>query len=152
MPNVSDSGLVLILQHPKSVRRTFSPSRLIDNLSGLGVTNNVITSQVASGLVKGLFPQSTDIEVVIQSPSFDSLEPTYPCNKANSLKNAITTGNSNWTNHLTASADLYAKLDSISGIASQDTAGWHSSFDQSVLLLHLATLTHFNTEFTHQLL
>lgn len=93
----------------------------------------MITSQVASGLVKGLFPRSTDIEVVIQPSTFDSLEPTYPCNKANSLKTAITTGNANWTNHLSASASLYAKLDSISGIATQDTGGWHSSFDQLVL-------------------
>jgi hypothetical protein len=94
------------------------------------VTNNQITSQVASGLLKGLFPRSSNIEVLIQSSNFDSLEPAYSCPKANALKTAVTTGNSNWTNHLAAAAGLYAKLDAISGIASQDTGGWHSSFDQ----------------------
>lgn len=34
--------------------------------------------------------------------------------------------------HLTAAAGLYKKLDAVSGIASNDTAGWHTSFDQYV--------------------
>lgn len=100
---------------------------------GQGVTNNVITSQVASGLVKGLFPQSAGIEVIIQSSAVDSLEPTYPCNKANQLKTAVTTGSQTWNDHLTKAADLYAQLDAISGTAAMDTAGWHVSFDQLVL-------------------
>jgi len=99
-----------------------------------GVTNNVITSQVASGLLRGLFPESNDIQAEIQSSSFDSLEPTYPCSKANTLHNNYTTGSRGqvWQQHLTAAAPLYDKLDRISGIPRDDTAGWHVSFDQCV--------------------
>ncbi|KAG6825217.1 hypothetical protein H0H93_001045, partial [Arthromyces matolae] len=104
-------------------------SRLDPSTAKIRVTNNQITSQVASGLVKGLFPGSTDVEVFIQSSSFDSLEPAYSCNKANSLKNTITSSQT-WNGHLTAAAGVYAQLDAISGIATQDTGGWHSSFDQ----------------------
>lgn len=101
-----------------------------------GVTNNVITSQVASGLVVGLFPQSKFeyIAALIQSSSFDSLEPTYSCSTASNLLADYTTGASGdqWKLHLSEAADLYSELDKISGIATNDSAGWHSSFDQSV--------------------
>lgn len=115
------------------IRKTELLSTLISSLTHSlvpGVTNNQITSQVASGLLKGLFPQSSDIEVLIQSSNFDSLEPAYSCPKASALQKAVTTGNSNWTNHLTATAGLYATLDAISGTPNQDTGGWHVSFDQ----------------------
>jgi hypothetical protein len=56
-----------------------------DGLLRPGVTNNVITSQVAGGLLKGLFPATSNAGVLIQSSSFDSLEPTYSCPTANSL-------------------------------------------------------------------
>ncbi|KAF9465582.1 histidine phosphatase [Collybia nuda] len=133
-PQITGEGLGDAITHGTDLRGVYAKrlglgSRFDPSTSQIRVTNNVITSQVASGLVKGLFPQSTGIEVFVQAPAFDSLEPTYPCNKANSLKTTITTGNANWTNHLSASADLYAKLDSISGIATQDTGGWHVSFD-----------------------
>jgi len=99
-----------------------------------GVTNNVITSQVASGLLVGLFPQSKSeyIAAFIQSTSFDSLEPTYSCSAASNLRADYTTGASGdqWKLHLSQAADIYAKLDKISGIAADDSAGWHSSFDQ----------------------
>lgn len=98
----------------------------------LGVTNNVITSQVASGLLRGLFPESGHIPVQVQASPFDSLEPLYPCSKANSLRNDFTTGAKGqaWQDHLTAAGALYDKLDSVSGIPRDDTAGWHVSFDQ----------------------
>ncbi|EEB87949.1 hypothetical protein MPER_14483, partial [Moniliophthora perniciosa FA553] len=35
----------------------------------------------------------------------------------------------NWTAHLSAASALYDKLDSVSGIARDDSAGWHTSFD-----------------------
>lgn len=94
------------------------------------MTNNQITSQVASGLLKGLFPKSSDINVIIQSINFDSLEPAYSCPQANALGTTVTTGNANWTSHLVAAAALYAKLDAISGISNPDSGGWHVSFDQ----------------------
>lgn len=93
------------------------------------MTNNVITSQVSAGIVKGLFPQSKDIQVDIQSSNFDSLEPAYSCSGASSIKNNITADPA-WTGHLNASVSLYARLDAISGTSPNDTAGWHVSFDQ----------------------
>ena len=126
------------------IRESYLPSHPNSHIPSLplsGVTNNQITSQVASGLLKGLFPRSSNIEVLIQSSNFDSLEPTYSCPKADALKAAVTTGNSNWTNHLVAAAGLYAKLDAVSGIASQDTGGWHTSFDQQVFLVSPVLVT-----------
>ncbi|PPQ74665.1 hypothetical protein CVT24_003822 [Panaeolus cyanescens] len=97
------------------------------------VTNNVITSQVASGLLKGLFPQAnpSDLTVLIQPSTFDSLEPTYSCPRSSTLRNSYTTGSAGqqWRDHLRQAAPLYSKLDKISGISPQDSAGWHSSFD-----------------------
>jgi 2-phosphoxylose phosphatase len=80
--------------------------------------------------MKGLFPQSNNVQALIQSSSYDSLEPTYPCKPADAIRTAYTTGSSNWTNHLSAASALYDKLDKISGIAKNDSAGWHTSFDQ----------------------
>ena len=102
-----------------------------------GVTNNVITSQVASGLLKGLFPLSSPqyISASVEQSSIDSLEPTYPCPTAYTILSNYTTGNGGqeWQTHLTQAASLYEKLDQVSGISSPDTAGWHVSFDQCVL-------------------
>ncbi|GLB40973.1 putative phosphoglycerate mutase-like protein [Lyophyllum shimeji] len=133
-PQITDQGLEDSITHGKDLRAVYAKRLNLDSYfnpstSQIRVTNNQITSQVASGLVKGLFPSSSYIEVHIQSPTFDSLEPTYPCNKANQLKTAITTGSQAWNDHLSQAGDLYAKLDSISGIAPKDTSGWHTSFD-----------------------
>ncbi|KAG6856864.1 hypothetical protein H0H87_012681 [Tephrocybe sp. NHM501043] len=134
LPQITEGGLEDAITHGKDLRAVYASrlglsSRLDPSTSKIRVTNNQITSQVASGLVKGLFPGSSGIEALIQSSSSDSLEPTYSCSKANQLKSTITTGSPTWNDHLTAAAALYAKLDAISGIASQDSAGWHSSFD-----------------------
>ncbi|KAK0437736.1 phosphoglycerate mutase-like protein [Desarmillaria tabescens] len=73
--------------------------------SCLGVTNNVITSQVAGA-------------------ELTSLEPSLSCT------NAIKPGDEGvWQGHLAAAQSLYDKLDSVSGIASNDSASWHVSFD-----------------------
>ncbi|KAG5645660.1 hypothetical protein DXG03_005497 [Asterophora parasitica] len=133
-PQITDQGLEDSITHGQDLRAVYA-QRLNLNpyfnpaTSRIRVTNNVITSQVASGLVKGLFPASAGIEAIIQSSSFDSLEPTYSCNKASQLKSSITTGSQVWNDHLAAAAGLYAKLDAISGISPSDTAGWHTSFD-----------------------
>ncbi|KAF8870060.1 hypothetical protein BD779DRAFT_1479232 [Infundibulicybe gibba] len=47
----------------------------------------------------GFIPGTTNAAVLIQSSSFDSLEPTYPCSKANSIKPGA--GDPNWDAHLT---------------------------------------------------
>jgi len=103
--------------------------RLDPSVVQIRVTNNVITSQVAGGLVKGLFPGTENAAVFIQSSTYDSLEPTYSCPTADNLRNAYTSGSSNWTTHLTDAASLYAKLDSVSGTSNPDSGGWHTSFD-----------------------
>ncbi|KAG6836360.1 hypothetical protein H0H93_008861 [Arthromyces matolae] len=130
LPQITDQGLQDALTHGQDLRAVYASrlglsSRLDPSTAKIRVTNNQITSQVASGLVKGLFPGSAD------ASSFDSLEPAYSCNKANSLKNTITSSQT-WSGHydLTAATDVYTQLDAISGIATQDTGGWHSSFDQ----------------------
>ncbi|KAJ7043142.1 phosphoglycerate mutase-like protein [Mycena alexandri] len=150
LPQITSEGIVDSHTHGSDLRSVYA-SRL-----GLGqtlnpaavqirVTNNVITSQVAGGLLRGLFPGTDNAAVLIQSSTFDSLEPTYSCPRANSLFNAYTSGSGNWTTHLTDAAPLYAKLDSVSGTANPDTAGWHTSFDHyydnlSAKLCHGKTL------------
>ena len=104
-----------------------------------GVTNSVITSQVASGLLQGLFPFSSPqyVSAFIEQLSYDSLEPSYSCPTAYTILSNYTTGSGGqkWQTHLTQAASLYAKLDQVSGISSPDTAGWHVSFDQCVFYL-----------------
>lgn len=82
--------------------------------------------------MQGMFPDSSDVAVLIQSSNFDSLEPTYSCPTANTLRTNYTTGPNGtlWQAHLTDAASLYAKLDSVSGTSLPDTGGWHVSFDQ----------------------
>ncbi|CAD0087095.1 unnamed protein product [Aureobasidium mustum] len=96
------------------------------------VTNNVITSQVASNLIPGMFPSLSEknIPLLIQPDSIDSLEPAYTCSSASTLYLSYGVGstNSNWTAHLTASSGLARALDAISGISSTSTA-WHQSWD-----------------------
>lgn len=64
-----------------------------------------------------------------QSHSPDSLEPTYSCPAASKLLTSIRGSNPAWTQHLSRASSLFDKLDSVSGIESPDTAGWHTSFD-----------------------
>lgn len=104
------------------------------------VTNNVITSQVASMLTAGMLsssssPQnplsdSTPIPLKIQPSSIDSLEPSYTCPAASALLSLYGPGSnaSSWQKHLSASRALFAELDAISGVASTDE-GWHKSWD-----------------------
>lgn len=99
-----------------------------------GVTNNVITSQVAGGVVAGLFPDTvgTPVQVLIQSDSFDSLEPAYSCPNSVTIMTNYKADNASWAGHLTAASGLYERLDAVSGIETNDTADWHTSFDQYV--------------------
>jgi 2-phosphoxylose phosphatase len=96
------------------------------------VTNNPITSQVASMIISGMYADLNhrQIPLQIQPDSIDSLEPRYPCPSALSLYDKYASGSSNpaWTNHLHASRILMAELDSISGV-DPSNAGFHASFD-----------------------
>ena len=96
------------------------------------VTNNVITSQVASMLVAGMYPSRTDqnVPLLIQAASIDSLEPAYSCPPSKSLFSSFGPGSSSpaWLAHLNAAAPLFARLDKLSGI-SPSNSGWHTSFD-----------------------
>ncbi|TFK36310.1 phosphoglycerate mutase-like protein [Crucibulum laeve] len=137
-PQITSSGLDDSVTHGNDLRSVYFPrlslsSKFDSNKVSIRVTNNVITSQVASGLLAGLFPtlsSSSNIPVQIQSSTYDSLEPTYSCPKANTLKSQFTTGADGavWQTHLTAVKSLYAKLDSVSGIDPTD-GGWHASLD-----------------------
>ncbi|KDR79193.1 hypothetical protein GALMADRAFT_243093 [Galerina marginata CBS 339.88] len=137
-PQITSEGLEDSITHGSDLRAVYAArlglsAELDPSTSKFRVTNNVITSQVASGLVAGLFPKSKsqDVAALIQSSNFDSLEPTYSCGRASQIRSDYTTGNNGaqWQAHLTQSASLYAKLDKVSGIATSDSAGWHTSFD-----------------------
>ncbi|PPQ74101.1 hypothetical protein CVT26_006480 [Gymnopilus dilepis] len=137
-PQITSEGLQDSITHGSDLRAVYAsrlglPAKLDPTTTKIRVTNNVITSQVASGLVAGLFPLSEphDIAVMIQSSNFDSLEPAYSCGAASRLISDYTTGSdgAQWQAHLTEAAPLYSKLDKVSGIATQDSGGWHVSFD-----------------------
>lgn len=96
------------------------------------VTNNVITSQVASMLVAGMYPSlaSTSVPLAIQPDSIDSLEPTYVCSSADSLYSSYGPGSTSkaWLAHLKASATLKKDLDAISGV-NPNASDWSQSWD-----------------------
>ncbi|KAF8154514.1 histidine phosphatase [Crassisporium funariophilum] len=137
-PQITSEGLEDCIIHGADLRAVYASRlglkcQLDPSTVKIRVTNNVITSQVASGLLAGLFPQSKFqiLATLIQPSTFDSLEPTYSCSAASRIRNDYTTGSSGqlWKEHLTKASSLYTKLDKVSGIQSQDTAGWHTSFD-----------------------
>ncbi|KZO89951.1 histidine phosphatase [Calocera viscosa TUFC12733] len=107
----------------------FLPAELDPNRMHYRVTNNVITSQVAGGLIKAMYPDLTGYQVLIQSSSFDSLEPAYSCPAANAVNSQYQGANSTWAQHLQLAAPVYDKLDAVSNIPRNDTGGWHVSFD-----------------------
>lgn len=123
------------MTHPRSRSVSSTSSLPCPNFTQgylIGVTNNALTSQVASGILSGLFPalssRSPSPAVLIQPPTLDSLEPTYPCPAADTLRNAYTTGSDAWLKHLGEAKSLFGRLDAISGLQGVD--GWHVSFDQ----------------------
>jgi acid phosphatase len=93
------------------------------------VTNNVITSQVASMVVGSMYP-SEAYPLQIQPSSIDSLEPAYTCAAATSLSGNYSVGSdiAAWTHHLNASQSLFAALDAISNVPTDDE-GFHRSWD-----------------------
>jgi len=96
------------------------------------VTNNVITSQVASQVLIGMYPSLTHqpVQALVQPTGIDSLEPQYPCPAATALYATYGPSSTNpiWQAHITQSATLFNYLDSISGVNHTDPA-WHNWFD-----------------------
>lgn len=141
-PQITRGGLDDSWQHGRDLwgvyhdLLSFLPSS--DPLSAIEfrVTNNVITSQVASMLIAGMLPShdaSTPTPLKIQPSSIDSLEPSYPCPAATALAalygpSSPTSPSPRWTAHLRASGPLFAALDALSGVPAHD-ADWHASWD-----------------------
>ncbi|KAH8647249.1 histidine phosphatase superfamily [Xylariales sp. PMI_506] len=96
------------------------------------VTTNQITAQVAGGLIGGMWgpaTSSSSVPLLVQASAVDSLEPAYTCSVSANLFGAIkSSANSAWAAHFEAAASLYAELDAVSGVPSDDS-GFHASFD-----------------------
>ncbi|KAH9886410.1 histidine acid phosphatase family protein [Xylariomycetidae sp. FL2044] len=125
----------------------FLPSQLDtkSNQVVFRVTTNVITSQVAGMVISGMWNNnstntqnnsttstSPSIPLRVQAAAVDSLEPLYPCPASSTLFNSeirSPTANAAWRSHLEGpAARLFAELDAISGVPSDDE-GFHVSFD-----------------------
>ncbi|KAF2115506.1 acid phosphatase [Lophiotrema nucula] len=110
----------------------FLPAKYDPTLVSFRVTNNVITSQVASMVMSGMFggEAQQSLPLLVQPASIDSLEPAYTCLAANNNFTAygVGSGDTGWTLHLKAASDLFASLDTISGVSPRDS-GFHTSFD-----------------------
>jgi hypothetical protein len=134
-PQISREGLDDSWQHGKDLAEVyrdvlgFLPDDIGNKLT-FRVSNNVITSQVAGMLIKGMYNSAEDVALLVQPTTIDSLAPSYPCPKASSLHSSYGVGSkaANWTAHLRDANALFNSLDSISGIASDSTA-WHQSYD-----------------------
>ncbi|KAL1717692.1 histidine phosphatase superfamily [Schizophyllum commune] len=136
LPQITAEGLQDSYQHGADLRSVYASifgwnDTLDPEAVKIRVTNNVITSQVAGGVLRGLFPGVSDVQVHVQPEGIDSLEPQYPCPAADDVRAAYTTGDNgtDWQHHLNATAELFAKLDAVSGIEKDDDAGWHTWFD-----------------------
>ncbi|KAL8672674.1 MAG: hypothetical protein Q9168_002880 [Polycauliona sp. 1 TL-2023] len=137
-PQITRGGLDDSWQHGKDLYDVyhnllgFLPEKYDSDLVSFRVTNNVITSQVASMVTTGMFGDEAqhDLPLNIQPASIDSLEPGYSCPAAKTKFSSFGAGSSDvgWTAHLKAASDLYAKLGAISGVSPRDP-GFHMSFD-----------------------
>lgn len=139
-PQITGGGLLDSLQHGSDLGSVyidllhFLPSTYDADRITFRVTNNVITSQVASQVAAGLYPSlaGDSLPVIVQPSTIDSLEPTYSCPAATKLYASYGVGSSNpaWLAHLNASStkSLFATLDTISGVNASDPA-WHTWVD-----------------------
>ncbi|VBB73008.1 Putative protein of unknown function [Podospora comata] len=138
-PQITRGGLDDSWQHGNDLYQVyhhllgFLPKKYDPKLVSFRVTNNVITSQVASMVASGMFGGQVaqqNFPLLVQPASIDSLEPAYPCLAAK--KNFSTYGvgsrDPGWTAHLKAASSLYARLDSICGVSPADS-GFHTSLD-----------------------
>lgn len=128
------------LQHGKDLYGVYHdllrimPNSPQDKSIKFRVTNNVITSQVASNLIAGMYPASAArdnaVSLLIEDSNIDSLEPNYECDGFSSLYSSYGVGssNANWTAHLTASQDLRTALNAISGVSASQS-DWQQWWD-----------------------
>ncbi|KNX49838.2 hypothetical protein CNBG_9523 [Cryptococcus deuterogattii R265] len=134
-PSITSQGLDDAYIHGKDLRGVyhdklkFLPSKGEKDKYKFRVTNNVITSQTLSGLVKGLFPGGQEYDAWIQSDSWDSLEPSISCAFKNTVASAITDISSEWGVHLNSSLELRKRFFNVSGIEWDNDAGWSTSWD-----------------------
>lgn len=108
----------------------FLPENLTDKVS-FAATNNVITSQVASTLIPGMFPRSDNqvVALKVQPEHVDSLEPQYSCPPADRLTAELILGkNPTWKSHLMTIKKVFEELDAVSGVPPEDE-GFHKSID-----------------------
>jgi hypothetical protein len=108
----------------------FLPNQYGNNVS-FAVTNNIITSQIASMVISGMFPDTENQAIMlhVQPEKVDSLEPQYPCLPAEQLSTTSIVGKSpTWQSHLEAAKKSFIALDTISGVPSSDI-DFHVSFD-----------------------
>ncbi|KAI8801312.1 histidine phosphatase superfamily, partial [Cladochytrium replicatum] len=134
-PQITREGLEDAHQHGKDLFSvygdklkflpvTFNPKKVL-----FRVTSNVITSQTASAIAKGMYGNNNnDVPLYQQYSAVDSLQPQYSCSYADSVRSGYQGSNANWTAHLTATQDLFKRLDGLSGVNPSDS-GWHSWFD-----------------------
>ncbi|GME70592.1 unnamed protein product [Ambrosiozyma monospora] len=134
LPQLTTSGLQDSLQHGKDLYDVYSsklgflPAQYDPEQIKFRVTNNVITSQVASALIHGMFPELNEsVDTLIQVDGYDSLEPSFDCPFADNLKKQIT-GSDGWNEHLNRSKSLFNELDTITGV-DPESSDWHISFD-----------------------
>jgi hypothetical protein len=83
-------------------------------------------------VIAGMYPSRANKEtpLLIQAETIDSLEPGYNCPTSTELFSSYAAGSSdaNWLEHINAAADLYNRLDTLSGI-DPTNKGWHKSLD-----------------------
>lgn len=134
-PQISDGGLNDSYYHGKDLfenyfdNLAFLPEKYNSLVVQFFATNNEITSQVAGALIAGMYPLelNENIDIHIQRDASDSLEPSYTCDGADTVKAEIYE-EKGWTDHLTELKFLYEQLDAISGVDTT-SSGWHKSWD-----------------------
>lgn len=141
-PQITEDGLIDTYWHGEQFKNVyldllgFLPMNYHSKLMAYRVTNNPITSQIAAMFIQGSWHDrgpgnmDKDIPLFIQPKQFDSLEPGYSCPTAEKLYASYGPGSnsSDWLAHLSQSADLKTRLDSITGINPTDPA-WTQSWD-----------------------
>ncbi|WVQ82669.1 hypothetical protein IAT38_004801 [Cryptococcus sp. DSM 104549] len=134
-PSITSEGLDDSYQHGKDLRGVykdllnFLPEEHEKEKYAFRVTNNVITSQTLSGVGKGLYPGRKEFPALIQSDTYDSLEPAFSCDLKSTVASAITDTSSTWGEHLNETLALRERFYNVSGIEWDDTAGWATSWD-----------------------
>ncbi|KAF2479959.1 acid phosphatase [Neohortaea acidophila] len=137
-PQITSDGLFDSYRHGTDMRAVYVdllewyPETYEQYTMHYRVTNNHITSQVASRMILGSWreQESQQVAILVQPAQFDSLEPRYPCPAAKRLLDSYGPGSdsSQWQEHLTQSAALKQRLDSITGVDPKDNA-WSDSWD-----------------------